>query len=86
MLPDDIEVRILSYLHLEFGEDGSDNNALKPSELKYVGEFLVDSAHCHFWEFPCMGEVAWVIAKPLGGEYAIGTYHIPPYTFKRVRG
>ena len=40
---------ILEYLHLEYGETPSDLNALKLSELKFVGQFLLDGSPTYFW-------------------------------------
>jgi len=70
-LPEDIEEQILEYLHLEYGEYASDPEALKLSELKYVGQKEIDGKQLHCWDFPSENNDIWATV-----EYSDTTFNL----------
>ena len=61
-LGEDIEKDILEYLHLEYGESPEDADALKLSDLKYEGKFLLDGVPTHYWSYPTSSP-CWAIVQ-----------------------
>jgi hypothetical protein len=61
--PPGIERDILEYLHLEFGEDKDDPDALQAADLKYVGVREDGGALLHFWEYPSGSGKSWATAE-----------------------
>ncbi len=43
---------ILSYLHLEYGEDADDPDALKLADFSYLGLYMVEDVPTHYWQYP----------------------------------
>jgi len=70
-IPSSIELEILRYLHLEFGESSEGSDALKLSELKYEGEFILENEPTRFWWFPCSQTQCWVIVRPYEDSYCM---------------
>ena len=60
---------VLEYLHLEYGEKAGDENALKASDLVYVGEYVIDGIPCQYWSYPTSDEPMWVIIENTLKEY-----------------
>jgi hypothetical protein len=71
--PPGIENEILEYLHLEFGEDKDDPDALQAAELKYVGAREDGEAWLHFWEYPSGSGKSWAIARVTKDGYELYT-------------
>lgn len=62
-LPAGIERDILEYLHLEFGEDKDDPDALQAEDLKYVGAREDEGSLLHFWEYPSGTGKSWATVR-----------------------
>jgi len=78
MLPNDIEKQILDYLHLEYGEDPGDPEALKLTDLDYVGEKLVEGAVQHCWSYPSLKDDMWATVQVYeDGTFCIGMASAP---------
>jgi len=58
----ELEKRLLEYLHLEFGENFKDDNALKLSDLNYQGDFILDGESKQCWSFPSSPPEMWATA------------------------
>jgi len=71
-LPDGIEKEILEYLHLEYGEDPSDDASLKLEDIVYEGLYDVSGIPTHYWRYAPEGKRRWATVEPFGDSYAIG--------------
>ena len=77
-LPANITSELASYLDLEFGAPAY-SAPLDPSELRYVGEFVVDGSPTKFWSFPCHFEPGcWAYVAPLDDGYSLSWGGTPP--------
>lgn len=76
-LPDDIEQRILEYLHLEFGESPEDEDALELSELRYEGIHEMEGVPTHCWSFPSTSDEMCATVEPHEDTYCIGMSRKP---------
>jgi hypothetical protein len=83
-LPDDIEVQILDYLRLEYGEDAGGPAALQRSQLRYEGEYLLNGVATHFWWFPCTTQQCWATVEPWEDSYCLGMTTECPASLERV--
>ena len=75
---------ILVYLHLEYGETPSDLNALKLSELKFIGQFLLDDSPTYFWWYPSGAEQCWATVEFSEKVYNIGMTTISPDKLQKL--
>ena len=71
-LPEGIESEVLGYLHLEYGEDPSDPNALKIDDIEDQGEFDVAGTPTHFFGYPTSSGQEWVTVEAFDGSYVLG--------------
>jgi hypothetical protein len=71
--PPGIERDILEYLHLEFGEDKDDPDALQAADLKYVGAREDGDSLLHFWEYPSGSGKSWATARMTHDGYHLST-------------
>ena len=69
---------VLEYLHLEYGEKAGAENALKASDLVYVGEYVIDGIPCQYWSYPTSGEPMWAIIENNAGLRCMGMTATPP--------
>lgn len=70
-LPTDIESEIASSLNLEFGAPRF-SEPLEPSDLSYIGEFVVNGIPTKYWSFPCSSEPGcWAYASPWDDSYTL---------------
>lgn len=52
---------LVEYLHLEFGEDASDADALRAEDLSFFGTISFPDRTEHVWKFPCSAKTGcWV--------------------------
>ena len=58
---------LLEYLHLEYGEEAGEEDALKASDLVYVGEYVIDGIPCKYWSYPTTGEPMWATIEDYSG-------------------
>jgi hypothetical protein len=90
-LPQGIETELLEYLHLEFGETAGSKGALKPEDLAYEGEAVVDGVPTHYWRVGRRKKL-WATVAPVDDSYCLSTTTVPPvpqpkedpYRFLRV--
>jgi len=75
---------ILVYLHLEYGEVPSDLNALKLSELKFLGQFLLEGLPTYFWWYPSGVEQCWATVEFSDEAYNIGMTTISPDKLQKI--
>ena len=80
----DFEDDIVEYLHLEFGEEAGDPEALKRKELRYVGLFLFEDFPTHFWSFPCESEHYWATVRITDEAYLYGMTPIQPSSLRQL--
>ena len=66
------------YLHLEYGEEAGEEDALKASDLVYVGEYVIDGIPCKYWSYPTTGEPMWATIEDYSGLRCIGMTATPP--------
>ena len=66
------------YLHLEYGEEAGEEDALKASDLVYVGEYVIDGILCKYWSYPTTGEPMWATIEDYSGLRWIGMTATPP--------
>jgi len=59
---------LADYLRLEYGEDESDPDSIKASDLTYVGEFVVDGVPTKYWSYPTSKEPGWVTIEEHGEQ------------------
>ena len=71
-LPVDIKDRILEYLHLEYGEDSNDPNALTLEQISYEGEYEIHGVNVHYFKYESSSGRNWATVEPYGDSYAIG--------------
>lgn len=76
-LPSNIESEILDYLHLEFGEAKDVSCALKLSDLKYEGVYVVEGVSLHCWSFPSASNTTWATVEATGSSHSIGMIESP---------
>lgn len=69
---------LLEYLHLEYGEEAGEEDALKTSDLVYVGEYVIDGILCQYWSYPTTGEPMWATIEGYSGLRCIGMTATPP--------
>ena len=73
-----IEEKIVRYLQLEFGEDEDDTEALRASDLRYLGEAELDGVVTQFWSFPC-NEPCWATVQYIDKRRIFGMVsELPP--------
>jgi len=72
--PTGVEKELLEYLHLEFGEDPEDPDALQAADLKYVGVGKDGEGLAHFWEYPSGSGKGWATVCVMSdGGYSLST-------------
>jgi hypothetical protein len=71
--PAGIEKELLEYLHLEFGEDKDDPDALQAADLKYVGARKDGDGLLYFWEHPAGSGKSWATAHVTKTGYSLST-------------
>ena len=69
---------LLEYMHLEYGEEAGEEDALKASDLVYVGEYVIDGIPCQYWSYPTSGEPMWATIEDHSGLRCIGMTGTPP--------
>lgn len=69
---------LVEYLRLEYGEDEDDPDSIKASDLKYVGEFMIDGVKTRYWSYPTSGEPAWATIEFLPDGECAGMTDVPP--------
>ena len=77
-----IEERIARYLQLEFGED--DTEALRASDLRFVGEAELDGIVTQFWSFPCK-EPCWATVQYIDKRRIFGMVSELPLALGNLR-
>ena len=79
----DFKKDIVEYLHLEYGETPDDPESLKPSDIKYVGQYLFEGFPTHFWWYPSGSEQCWATVVYTDEIYNIGMTTKSPDTLKK---
>jgi len=71
---------LAEYLRLEYGENKDDPDSIKSTDLKYIGEFVVNDVVTKYWSYPTSsGQPMWVTIEMLeNGECAGMTDEAPP--------
>ena len=63
---------------MEYGEKAGADNALKASDLVYVGEYVIDGIPCQYWSYPTSGEPMWATIENNSGLRCMGMTATPP--------
>ena len=71
-LPQDIENKILEYLHLEYGEDPNSDNSLKLEDITYEKEYEIEGVLVHYFNYKSRSGRTWATVEPFGDSYCIG--------------
>lgn len=82
-LEENIEQSILEYLHLEYGETPDDSDALKITDIKYEGLFILDGVETHYWSYPTSSP-CWAIVQPFQDSYCFSMSTTPPSELKHA--
>ncbi len=69
---------LADYLRLEYGEDVNDPDSVKASDLKYIGEFVIDGIVTEYWSYPTSGEPMWAIIQIIDDRDCASMTNIPP--------
>lgn len=70
-LPDNIELKIVDYLNLEFSES-EQNSRLNVEQLTYIGPIMSNGVRVWYWKFPCSSpEGCWATVEEYEGGYLI---------------
>lgn len=79
-LEDELERELPRYLRREFGESVFDGDALKASQLSYLGSFRSGEELVHYWRIPSSREptFATITLSPQGAVTSWGTEAPPP--------
>lgn len=71
---------LADYLRLEYGENENDPDAIKASDLKYIGEYIVNGVLTKYWSYPTSVGSMWVTVECLENGECAGMTDEPPPT------
>lgn len=77
-LPGSIAKEIAEYLRLEYGESWWQKGALRASNLKFVGEYIIDGVATQYWSYPTSTGVEWATVERFDDGYCLGMTSAPP--------
>ncbi len=77
-LPGGIAKEIAEYLRLEYGERWWQKGAIRASNLKFVGEYVIDGVTTQYWSYPTSTGVEWATVERFDDGYCLGMTSDPP--------
>ena len=69
---------LADYLRLEYGEDKNDPKSIKSSDLKYIGEFIINGVITEYWSYPTSGEPMWATIEIIDDKDYASMTSVPP--------
>jgi hypothetical protein len=69
---------IADYLRLEFGEDVSDPKSVKASDIKHIGNFIINGIVTEYFSYPHSGDPSWVMIETIDERDCVATTNRPP--------
>ncbi|NIB41475.1 hypothetical protein HBA55_17870 [Pseudomaricurvus alkylphenolicus] len=69
---------VADYLRLEYGEDIQDPDSVKASDIKHIGEFVINGVVTDYFSYPHSGEPSWAIIETIDDKDCVSITSNPP--------